>query len=176
MSRGESGVMLVVGGGPVDIDDASWYEQAPCGCVCGVHVAHSGDEFITTAEQALSVFYRDSKRLLAKAKEQGFSCFVGLRSDVKEILATDCPHEPTWGIPPRPQREGYVWAAVHAHGSNSPLMHLVPTAAVEDAAARKYGSGGAKPLCNGKAAFWWKTDWYVLDGKVECQRCWKAAS
>jgi hypothetical protein len=174
-----SGILIVIDGKPVDLYDASWYEKAPCGCVAGVHVAYSDygrgpAMVIATAEQAAQEFW-ETPKLRAKYEGLGFTIFPDRRDKCVELLTSKCPHEPQWGVPPRPQVEGYEWAAVHDAVARPTLMHLVTTEAVENAREKRYGSERGTPLCGGKAAFWWSTEWYALDGKVECSRCEKKA-
>lgn len=180
-TKERAGILLNVGGEAVDLADISWYEKAPCGCVCGASIAYStfGNgpaRIIASAEQAAASF-SDSKREREKYERLGFTWFPDLTSKCVELMSTrtECPHEPKFGVPERPAVEGYAWAAVHHAISRTHLMHLVPTSAVEAAQAKEYGTGRAKPLCGGKAAFWWSTEWYALSGKVECSRCWKKA-
>lgn len=174
-----AGIYLDIAGEIVDLDDASWYEKAPCGCVCGVTVAYSDygsgpARVIATAEQAINQFW-ETKREREKYEGLGFTVFADRRDKCRELLVTDCPHEPRFGVPPRPQVEGYSWAAVHDAVARPKLMHLVPDGAIEDATERRFGSDRGTPLCGGTRAFWWKTEWYALDGKVECSRCVKRA-
>lgn len=175
-----SGIYLELGGEPVDLARISWYEKAPCGCVCGAHVAYSDfggspSILIATAEQAASEMWT-TKKERAKYEALGFTLYPDLTSKCKDLLTADCPHDPKFGIPPRPQVEGYQWATVQHSFSRATLMHLVPDLAVEDARERRYGSDNGKPLCGGKREFWWSTEWYALDGKVECTRCVKKAT
>lgn len=178
---GASGIFIAIDGDPVDLNDVSWYEKPPCGCsACGVTLAYSDygngpARIIANAEQAIEQFW-EKQHERDKYERLGFTVFADLTSRVKELLAGECPHEPRYGVPPRPLVEGYEWAAVSALGARPKLMHLVPTEAIEAVRDRNYGSDRGKPLCGGKEAFWWKTDWHVLDGKVECSRCWKKAS
>lgn len=174
-----AGIYLDINGELVDLDDATWYEKAPCGCVCGATVAYSDygpapARVIATAEQAADEFW-ETKHERAKYEALGFTVFADHRAAISELMAGDCPHEPRYGIPPRPQVQGYSWAAVHDITSRPKLMHLVPDGAIEDATERRYGSDRGVPLCGGKRAFWWSTEWYALDGKVECSRCVKRA-
>lgn len=176
-----SGIFLEVDGQPVDLNKVSWYEKPPCGCpACGVTIAYSDygngpARIIATAQQAIEQFW-ETKRERDKYERMGFTVFADLTSRVKDLLAVDCPHEPRFGVPKRPEVEGYKWAAVRAMGSRSPLMHLVSDLALDDATERRYGSDNGKPLCGGKSAFWWSTEWHALDGKVECARCMKRAA
>lgn len=174
-----SGLFIAIDGQPVDLADVSWYEKAPCGCVSGASVAFSDygsgpARVVATAEQARDQFH-ETKRERDKYERLGFTFFADRLDRCVELMKPDCPHDPRYGIPPRPEVDGHSWAAVSALGSRSPLMHLVPDYAIEHARDRRYGAGDVKPLCNGKAAFWWKTEWHALDGKVECSRCVKAA-
>lgn len=174
-----AGIYLAIDGVPVDLDSVGWYEKAPCGCVCGVTVAYSdygqGPARIITTEEQAAVEFWETKQEREKYERLGFTIFADLRSKCTEILALDCKHEPRFGMPSRPERDGYAWAAVHDATSRPKLMHLVPVEAIEDAAQKRYGSGRGQPLCGGKRNFWWSTEWYALDGKVECSRCWKKA-
>lgn len=175
-----AGILIAIAGEAVDLSKISWYEKAPCGCVCGVHVAYSdygrGPAIvIATAEQAAAEMWR-TKHEREKYERLGFSLFADLTSRCKELLQTNCDHAPRFGIPERPEADGHAWAAVHDAVSRPKLMHLVPTEAIENAKERRYGAADGKPLCGGKAAFWWSSEWYALDGKVECSRCEKKAT
>lgn len=174
-----AGIYLAIDGQPVDLSEISWYEKAPCGCVCGVHVAYSDyggspSIVIPTAEQAAAEMWPTTHEREKYQARLGFTVFADLTSKCRELLTTECPHEPRFGVPPRPEVDGHLWAAVHDAVSRPKLMHLVPEAAVKAAQNREYGTRH-RPLCGGKEAFWWSTEWYALDGKVECSRCWKKA-
>lgn len=171
---GASGIYIDIDGQPVDLDRVSWYTKAPCGCVCGAHVAYSDYGkpalVVATREQSLDELW-PTKAERDHKLSQGFTIFADLRSKVTDYMKGTCPHDPKWGVPPLPQVEGYQWAAVYAYGSRSHLKHLVPDIGVENAAERRYEAGDTKPLCGGKGAFWWRTERHALDGKVECKRC-----
>jgi len=174
-----SGITIEINGAATDLADASWYEKAPCGCVCGVHSAYSDygtpAMVIATAEQAAAAMWETTK-VRAKYESLGFTVFADRRDKCRELMVNECPHEPRFGVPPRPQVDGHVWAAVDEMGSRTQLMHLVPEIAVENARERRFGTGTGAPLCGGKAAFWWKTESHVLFNKVECSRCVKRAA
>lgn len=176
MSRGgPAGIYVAINGQPVDLSEVSWYQKAACGCISGVTLAwldRSGI-VVTTAEQAMAAFH-ETPAERQKYTALGFECFAGLTADVRELLATDCRHDPKWGKPKPPQPPGHSWAAVHALGSRPKLMHLVPDEGLVNQRERRYGAGDTAALCGSKA-FHWKDAWYVLDGKVECKRCWKRA-
>lgn len=170
-----AGIYIDIDGQPVDLGKVSWYEKAPCGCVSGVTMAYSDygngpARIVTSAEQAFAEMYETAHER-AKYGALGFTMFADLRERCVELMKPRCPHEPRYGVPPRPVVEGLTWAAVDCLGARPKLMHLVPVAAVEAARARNYTSLDAKPLCGGKGAFWWSDEWHSLDGKVECKRC-----
>lgn len=177
-TKERAGILLDIGGQAVDLADVSWYEKAPCGCVAGVHVAYSDygkpPIVIATAEQAASEMWQ-TKQEREKYERLGFTVYPDLTSKCRDLLVLECPHVPRFGMPKRPEVEGYSWAALRHAFSRAKLMHLVPDAAIENAQEKRFGSEHSKPLCGGKAEFWWSTEWYALDGKVECSRCWKKA-
>lgn len=168
-----AGIYLNIDGQPVDLDEVSWYEKAPCGCVCGVHVAYSdygsGPAWVIATEQQADERMWENKAIREKYQALGFKHFPDLTSKCVELMQ-NCPHEPKWGYEKAPKPEGHTWAAVHALGSRPKLMHLVPDIGVENARERRYGIGDTAALCGSKA-FHWKDEWYALDGKVECKRC-----
>lgn len=174
-----SGIYLQYDGGPVDLDDLSWYEQAPCGCFCGVTLAYSDYGkpalVIASEEQAMAQFW-ETKREREKYQRLGFKMVLGLRSEVREKLSTrsECPHTPTFGYERRPEIEGFTWAASASYDSRSPLMHLVADEAVAAYKERQYGYGRTKPLCGGKEQYAWSED-EAKWSKVECSRCEKKA-
>lgn len=170
-----AGIYIDIDGQPVDLNDVSWYEKAPCGCVCGATVAYSDygnhpPRIVATAEQALAAMYETAHER-AKYEALGFTMFADLTERCVELMRPRCEHVPRYGVPERPKVDGMAWAAVDCLGARPKLMHLVPVAAVEAAKARDYTSLDVKPLCGGKGAFWWSDEWHSLDGKVECRRC-----
>lgn len=176
-----AGIFLAIKGQPVDLDELAWYERPPCGCTaCGVHSAYSdygnGPALvIATPEQATEHFWPEVK-VREKYERLGFTVFADLRSKCRDLLMLECPHEPRFGVPPRPEMDGYTWAVVHHAFSHAKLMHLVPDLAIEDAKEKRYGSDNGRPLCGGKKEFHWSTEWYAMDGTVECTRCIKKAA
>lgn len=166
------GVLIETMDGTLDLSDISWQEVAPCGCICGVAMAATPNDLLVTAEQAGR---HCSEAEYARDVDRGFTWRPRAHRSAVDELATDCTHEPKWGVAVTPVPEGHQWAAVHCLGSRTRIKHLVTTAAVQRVENREYGAGDTKPLCGGKAAFWWKSDWFALDGKAECTRCVTAA-
>jgi len=176
-----SGISITIDGQPVDLAEVDWYEKAPCGCVCGATVAYSAygkgtARVIATAEQAIAEFWETTHLRKKYVDQLGFSVFADRRSKVQEYLSVKCPHDPKYGIPPRPEVDGYKWAAVYDATARPKLMHLVSDGALEDARERRYGSDRGTPLCGGKRHFWWSTEPHALHDKVECARCIRKAT
>lgn len=160
---------VTVNGEVVPAGDASWYLKAPCGCYCGVTVFESQGEATTTPEAAMAAL-RETPAVRKQAEEQGFTIELGLRSQVVERMKPPCPHDPVWGVPPRPQVDGYKWAS--SRGSS--VLHLAPAADVgskDDPVPYGY----ATAYC-GRSDSGWSEKWYLIDGKIECSRCIKRAA
>ncbi len=168
-----SGVFLETQDGRLDLTDLAWQEIAPCGCVSGVTVAAT-DELIVSAEQAGRHFASSSDEH-KRDVELGYNWRAREHHKAVEELQSKCPHTPKWGVEETPVPEGFVWAAVDALGPRQRRTHLVRVTAVQAAKDSNYSAGHSRSLCGRRKAFWWKDEWYVKDGLIECDGCVKAA-
>lgn len=169
-----SGIYIDLAGEPVDLADVSWYEQAPCGCVSGAHLAWlpprkpgaAPGVLIATADQAEHTMW-DSAKLRERNREQGFSVFPARTGQVRDLLTARCEHVPRWGVPKPPTLDGWVWAVPRAWGRAPQVSHLVP----EDATDRGRRLIDHAPLCGGRQSWAWTFDEAFMAGTVECKRC-----
>lgn len=165
-------VMYVHEGKPTPIRDLTWALVQPCGCVSGVHLIV---EDARTEREAFRMFAR-SAAMDKKMRQQG--CRVEMRL-MKDVVWEKCPHDPPWGIPPVPCKEGYAWASTWSTRS----LHQVPLTAIPG--ARMGDNEWTEPpghhvssLC-GRAddiAIAWSVKYRDNDAKVECASCLKAAT
>lgn len=169
-----AGVLLDTQDGRLDLTEVTWQEIAPCGCVSGVTVAAHSDELIVTAEQAGRHFASSSDEY-DRDVQRGYSWRAREHKKGVEELQTQCPHTPKWGVDQAPVPDGYVWAAVHALGARPKRTHLVPITAVQAVKDKDFSALDVRSLCRKTKAYWWKDDWHVLDGKIECDHCIAAA-
>jgi hypothetical protein len=165
-------ILFEVEGKPTPSSDCSWLLYAPCGCMCGVHVAGYGDTVIASADEAWKSIEVNAEQR-RRDKAAGFTVVLGLRSECMK-LQDDCPHTPRYGVVKTPVPDGHEWAQISGGGRRSSRRkHLVPTIGVENCKEGRYGSGDTAALC-GESGWSWRTEWYALDAP-ECLACVKKA-
>lgn len=159
---------------PVPLRDVCWLEVAPCGCACGIATAESGDRRILTAVDCWSDFF-GTKAEREKYRRLGFTFEAVTRTEGHRrlTLPKDCPHDPQYGVPPIPQREGYAWACSGSYRTPaSARLHLFPSGRVDMSSDREWRERYPESvaLCGAKA---WNlsAQWPQTAGRVECSRC-----
>jgi hypothetical protein len=166
-----SAIKFEIDGQLVDPDDASWYHYAPCGCCCGVTCTVDHDGLLATEDEAFKDLYPNAA-LRKQQADLGFTMRLGLRSKVRELINTKCPHTPVWGVERTPVPDGHGWVIDADQTPSRRRKHIVPGDYTE---GLKF-SGGKQvtALCD-------RTTW-AWDGRkgwlyqvAECTRCAKAA-
>lgn len=173
-----AGIMIMIDGEPVDLDEASWIQVAPCGCTSAVTIAYSDygsgpPHLVASAEQATKRF-ADSVAELRQDAALGYTVKPIRRRDLDSM---ECNHTPRWGVPPRPTPEGSAWAIGGYWGSErTRVQHLVAAKSVEkDDFTVERDDWAATALC-GVEKRRWSAKWHETAGKLECKRCLKAAA
>jgi hypothetical protein len=151
-------IYFEVDGEPVPADQCTWVLIAPCGCECAWSIArycHSEDEAWHSFSRSKAARQRDVKL--------GFRLVIKRHKDIK--ISQDCPHTPTWGVPPRPQLDGHTWATK----DRSRSVHLVPLVIEKNEYAYQQDSVAA--VCRRASGYVWSARWYDLDGRTDCAAC-----
>lgn len=166
-----SAIKFEIDGEIVDADDASWYEYAPCGCVCGVMSASVANELYTD-EEAVWKHVFPNKTLRDRTRKQGFRQVLGHRKDCSDLLGAECPHTPRYGVERTPLADGHRWAREDSVKTGR-LKHQVP--GEFDKHDRLFAYDPKVSALCGRESSSWAGGWHHVDGLPECTRCAKAA-
>lgn len=164
-------LMFEIGGQPVAADDATWYEYAPCGCVCGAMSVVVGNT-VYADEEAVWKHHLPNATLRERTRKQGFTQQLGLRQDCASLLGAECTHTPKYGVKRTPKPEGHRWAREDGSRSGR-LKHLVSGEFNQH--ERLWSHNPAAPALCGRESTAWAGGWHHVDGLPECTRCAKAA-
>jgi len=149
----------------VPAKELQWEMTAPCGCACGWHVVTN--ETITLEQTWLEFCTNATK--VSREKALGFT--IALTRRPGRIKEGDCTHSPKWGVEPRPDLEGFTWAAT---GKRAKSVHLVEIAIEKDSYG-PYEAKAVESLCKRSRAVRWSTQWYHIEDLVDCVHCVAAA-
>ncbi|WP_410633315.1 hypothetical protein [Amycolatopsis sp. cmx-4-83] len=163
-------VLFEIDGKPTPMRDCSWLMYAPCGCMSGACTVREG---AMTADEAWRSFEPNAEQR-RRDQKAGFRVQIGLLSDAR-VLSDDCSHEPKWGVAKTPLPDGHQWARIYRSGQKGGRKHVVPDIGLENHKEHRYDSGDTDALC-GASGWYWKAEWWALDGVPECTRCAKKAS
>lgn len=156
-------VYLEYEGKPVPIAECSWLLVAPCGCVAGITIADLRSEGALTDAAAALVSFTPNKEQLRRDIAAGWTTRLSGkgRAAVYEMTEPNgCPHKPKWGEEPRPEADGWVWAAT----TKSRRSHIVPIVD-ENAFVR------TRPAGCGREYWGWRTDAWAVADLPTCRPC-----
>lgn len=166
-----SAIKFEINGEMVDPDDASWYEIAPCGCACGVMSAQSGPDLYVDEESVWKHIF-PNKTQRERTKKQGFRQVLGLRKDCVELLGTECPHTPKYGVERTPLIEGHKWAREDGLHIGRRKHQVFGDFDKHD---RLFSFDPKVSALCGRESSSWGGAWHHVDGLPECTRCAKEA-
>lgn len=153
-----------IAGAPVPAEECTWVLTAPCGCECGWTVG----KYCHSEDQAWEGFHR-SVEMRHRDEGRGFRVEVKRHRDIR--IEDDCPHDPRFGVPPRPELEGHTWAA---KDRGAQRLHLVPLEIGEDGYAS--GREPVVAVCGRADAYFWSTEYRYVDRLIECTQCLKVTT
>ncbi|OQQ23354.1 hypothetical protein A6411_23885 [Prescottella equi] len=159
-----TGIYLEVDGKPVPARELVWEMTAPCGCACAWTTVRQDSLTEDQAWRSMAT----SAAMVKRDKKRGFTTTLVLRSDSR-IKEGVCEHSPQWGVQPKPMPDGYTWAA-SAH-AKAKATHLVPLV-IERESESPFGDE-VSAICGRSASRQWSTQWWCIDGLIECADCWK---
>lgn len=163
-----SAIKFEIDGQMVAPDDASWYHYAPCGCCCGVTCTVDRDGLLATEDDAFADLYPNAL-MRKQQRDLGFTMRLGLRSEVRERVQRECPHNPKWGVERTPVPDGHGWCVDLVQMFSRSRKHIVPGDHTGDA---KFDRVSA--LC-GRTTVTWDGRRVWLYQVAECTRCAKVA-
>lgn len=166
-------IYLEIDGKPIAAADCQWLLIAPCGCICGVSMAASGDEVHLTGEDAFN--WDTPKVVRDRDKKLGFTHMLvskeQYRTDWYEKMKAGCKCTPEWGVDPIPVPEGWTWMTTDGNfGRRTYRKHIVPNGSE----VHVYGQAKVEALCGKKEALWFDKNHLVSD-TIPCAKCEKRA-
>lgn len=172
-------LLVELDGQTVPLSKCAWVITEPCGCTSGIMTAQFADGTYTVAteEEAWRHFYEDSPEQGKRDRSAGVKFRLVGHEEGHRLIRSSCEHDPKWGRAPRPEVEGFTWAAPDSYSTQRRAhLHLVETAGVDlDARTRERPWASFTALC-GKGETWWSTAWHRVDGRVTCLRCERKAA